>query len=88
MLLFNKRRFFRFIIFDNWVPNFPSFMKILVLVVSVFMLSFGAFAQQVKKVQIGEIEELVQKSDHPIIISFWATWCAPCLQEIPYFQEQ
>ena len=51
------------------------------------MVASTAFTQQVKKVRIGEIEELVQQSDHPIILSFWATWCAPCLHEIPYFQE-
>ena len=62
-------------------------MKISVLIVSLIIISFGAFSQQVKKARIGEIEELVQQSDHPIIISFWATWCAPCLHEIPYFQE-
>ena len=62
-------------------------MKISVLIVSLIIFSSGAFSQQVKKVQIRDIEELVRKSEHPIIISFWATWCAPCLHEIPYFQE-
>lgn len=63
-------------------------MKKILLVVWICMLVFNAFTQQrVRKVQINEIEALIYKSDHPVIISFWATWCAPCLHEIPYFQE-
>lgn len=46
-----------------------------------------SFGQQVKKAKIGDIEALMESSDHPLIISFWATWCLPCIHEIPYFQE-
>jgi thiol-disulfide isomerase/thioredoxin len=62
-------------------------MKKAMLVSSVLMLALNVFSQKVKKVQIGDIEDIIQKSEHPVIISFWATWCAPCLKEIPYFQE-
>jgi len=59
-----------------------------ILLASFFLLiGSNSFAQKVKKVQITEIEDIIQKTDHPVIISFWATWCAPCIQEIPYFQE-
>lgn len=40
----------------------------------------------VRKVQIADLQEYIAKSDHPIIVTFWATFCTPCNKEIPYFQ--
>jgi len=62
-------------------------MKKILLVSCIWMFAFSAFSQQVKKVQIKEIEDIIKAIDHPVIISFWATWCAPCVHEIPYLQE-
>lgn len=62
-------------------------MKKIALIAVGLLLVFHAHSQQVKSVRIHDIEEIIQKSDHPVIISFWATWCLPCLHEIPYFQE-
>ena len=30
---------------------------------------------------------LHQKNDTTYIINFWATWCGPCVKELPYFEE-
>jgi thiol-disulfide isomerase/thioredoxin len=35
---------------------------------------------------ITDLENYIAGSDHPLIINFWATFCAPCNKEIPYFQ--
>ncbi|WP_445458306.1 TlpA family protein disulfide reductase [Flavobacterium sp. HNIBRBA15423] len=76
-------------------------MKRLVFIVLVFVSSF-TFAQQ-KKEPIKVYEQdgirvesfnyngfetfLKQKDDTIYIINFWATWCAPCIKELPYFEE-
>src|SRR5215475_1428442 len=39
-----------------------------------------------QKVKITDLEDIIATSDHPLIINFWATFCAPCNKEIPYFQ--
>lgn len=30
---------------------------------------------------------LNQKTDTTYVVNFWATWCKPCVEELPYFEE-
>lgn len=30
---------------------------------------------------------LSQFGDRTVVINFWATWCAPCVKELPYFEK-
>ena len=33
-----------------------------------------------------QLEELLQQENNTTyVINFWATWCAPCVKELPYF---
>jgi thiol-disulfide isomerase/thioredoxin len=34
------------------------------------------------KARLGELE------GYPVVVNKWASWCAPCRQEFPYFQRQ
>jgi len=40
----------------------------------------------IKKIKITDLQQTIAASDHPLIVSFWATFCEPCNKEIPYFQ--
>lgn len=38
--------------------------------------------------QFQELEPLLQtQSDTTYVVNFWATWCKPCVLELPYFQQ-
>ena len=50
-------------------------------------IGLHAAAQETPAVKITDLEKLVAESKTPLVINFWATFCKPCMEEIPYFQK-
>lgn len=50
-------------------------------------LSSCVYGQTIEKIRITDLEKTIRESKTPLIVNFWATFCLPCLEEIPYFQE-
>jgi thiol-disulfide isomerase/thioredoxin len=48
----------------------------------------NTFSQEIKSVKIIDLEKTIRESKIPLIINFWATFCKPCVAEIPYFQQE
>jgi len=67
--------------------SFPKMKKSL-LFASLFLASFGLFAQPAKTISKDDLKALVSKGGEKIrVINFWATWCAPCVKEMPLFEK-
>jgi len=61
--------------------------KPLFLSISLFF-SAPAIAQQVAVIKFPELQKrLARPTDTTYVVNFWATWCAPCVKELPNFEQ-
>lgn len=59
-----------------------------ILIIFSLVLSSRVFAQQVQLIKLDDINKRVMSGkDTVYIINFWATWCVPCLEELPHFEK-
>jgi thiol-disulfide isomerase/thioredoxin len=68
-------------------PKFSSS----ILLIATFVLLFNGITLAQKPVEVMSLEEfqpvLQQDNDTVYIVNFWATWCKPCVAEMPYFEQ-
>ena len=64
-------------------------MKINVLIIFVvFAFSVSGYSQNVKLLNIDQLNERIKNGkDSTYVVNFWATWCAPCIKELPHFEK-
>lgn len=57
------------------------------LIATFFLVMNLAFSQKIKKVKIADVLRMADTSSVPVVINFFATWCRPCVQELPWFEK-
>ena len=62
-------------------------MKGITLILLTIIFSLPVFGQEIKKIKITDLEKIIAESKAPLVINFWATFCKPCMEEIPFFQK-
>ncbi len=62
-------------------------MKKVVFVFAIFV-SIQLSAQKLEVIKFAELQNKILYTESELtVFNFWATWCAPCIKELPYFDE-
>ena len=71
-----------------------NLISLILLSISLFLLSpVEGLTQErrvanIQVVDYAGLKPLLEKQNDTLyIVNFWATWCAPCIKEMPYFQQ-
>ena len=64
-------------------------MKHLLIVCVSVLVNFTTQAQQVDVIDFAGFQQILkeQPTDETVVYNFWATWCKPCVEEMPYFEQ-
>jgi len=63
-------------------------MLVLSLLMGIGLFSKTYAQQNVRIVKFKDLKPLLSsQSDTVFIVNFWATWCAPCVKELPDFEQ-
>jgi thiol-disulfide isomerase/thioredoxin len=63
-------------------------MKIILSSLSIFAIVFSNVrGQEIPKWKITDLEAYIKNTTKPTVVNFWATFCKPCIEEIPHFQK-
>jgi thiol-disulfide isomerase/thioredoxin len=73
--------------FTQLYSAYMKSLKLLLLAAGLFWAAPGR-AQQVSVIKFADLQKrLGRQNDTTYVVNFWATWCAPCVKELPLFEQ-
>lgn len=65
-----------------------KFINCCFIFTSFLIMSTTSFSQEIKSMQYDELSSRILVSNDTLyVLNFWATWCKPCIGELPYFEQ-
>lgn len=71
---------------QSGVCSMRKMNKILLIAVPFFIAS-ASFSQSIPRWKLADLKAALQNRKDPVVINFWATFCKPCIAELPHFQK-
>jgi thiol-disulfide isomerase/thioredoxin len=60
----------------------------LLALILVFITSSWSKGQKIEYIKVPELEKILKAPENKLfVVNFWATWCAPCVNELPGFEK-
>lgn len=72
----------------GFIVGFLLFIFLIVILYTRFASQPDILLNQIEARNLNnEVIDLSKPTNKPLIVNFWATWCAPCIKEFPEFEQ-
>jgi thiol-disulfide isomerase/thioredoxin len=63
-------------------------MRNIIVAIILVLSSTPSMAQEIPIIKFERLQKIIDdKASEIVIVNFWATWCAPCVAELPIFDK-